>query len=342
MAKKQRSLLVNAALVAAALGLLALAVWTNRVEIRRVFSRPINPFPFALAFAAHLTAVVMTFQRWFLLVRAVELPIAFRDALRLGFIGNVFNLVIPGAVGGDVIKAAFFCREQGEGKKTRAISSIVIDRVLGLLGLFLLGSCSGAIAWGSAPPALRNLILVIWAFLAAGMVGLVVIFTPVLYQPLNRLVAGRPKLSGILSELEFMAASYRRRPGVIAFGLISATCTHALNVFAFYMISQALFGDDPNLPTFLQHYVITPLILFSTAVPLPFGALGLSENVGRALFQSVNYEGGGVTMMGFRVVMYGVGLVSLFVYLANLRQVRDLEDEAEHLADPAAPEPTPS
>lgn len=339
---KRRSTLINAALVAAGLGLLALAVWMNRAEIRRVFSRPIDPFPFALAFAAHLTAVAITFHRWFLLVRAVELPIAFRDALRLGFIGNVFNLVIPGAVGGDVIKAAFFCREQGEGKKTRAISSVVIDRVLGLMGLFLLGACSGAIAWSGAPVSLRNLILVIWAFLAAGAVVLTVIFTPALYQPLNRLVAGRPKLAGVLGELEFMAGSYRSRPGIVLFGLLSAACTHALNVLAFYMISRALFWDDPNLPSFLQHYVVTPLILFSTAVPLPFGALGLSENVSRALFQAVNYEGGGVTMMGFRVVMYGVGLVSLFVYLANLRQVRVLEEEVEHLADPTAPEPTPS
>ena len=58
---------------------------------------------------------------------------SFRDAVRLGFIGNIFNLVIPGAVGGDVIKAAFLCRMQPD-KKPQAVASMVLDRILGLLG----------------------------------------------------------------------------------------------------------------------------------------------------------------------------------------------------------------
>ena len=32
--------------------------------------------------------------------------------------------------------------------------------------------------------------------------------------------------------------------------------------------------------------------------------------------------------MGFRVVMYGSGIVSAFVYLANLRQVREIKEDA--------------
>ena len=34
-------------------------------------------------------------------------------------------------------------------------------------------------------------------------------------------------------------------------------------------------------------------------------------------------------MMGYRVLMYAGGLVSVLVYLANLRQVRSLAREAE-------------
>jgi hypothetical protein len=38
-------------------------------------------------------------------------------------------------------------------------------------------------------------------------------------------------------------------------------------------------------------------------------------------------------MMGFRLLMYGGGLISVAVYLANLRQVRTLEAEAEEVQD---------
>jgi hypothetical protein len=59
--------------------------------------------------------------------------------------------VIPGAVGGDVIKAAYLCRMQPD-RKPQAVASMVLDRILGLLGLFLLAGIAGAASWRSADP----------------------------------------------------------------------------------------------------------------------------------------------------------------------------------------------
>jgi hypothetical protein len=73
---------------------------------------------------------------------------------------------------------------------------------------------------------------------------------------------------------------------------------------------------------------MVPLALFTTAVPLPFGALGLSEQVSDQLFKLVNHPGGAVAMMGYRVLMYAGGLISACVYLANIRQVKSLTDMA--------------
>jgi hypothetical protein len=69
------------------------------------------------------------------------------------------------------------------------------------------------------------------------------------------------------------------------------------------------------------------------AAPLPFGALGLGEAVSDQLFKLVNHPDGALAMMGFRVFMYGGGLVSFIFYLANLHQVRALTDTAEHLEE---------
>src|SRR5262249_30701297 len=54
--------------------------------------------------ALYVTAVGITLFRWYLLVRALDLPLTIRDALRYGFIGIFFNTFLPGAVGGDIIK----------------------------------------------------------------------------------------------------------------------------------------------------------------------------------------------------------------------------------------------
>jgi uncharacterized membrane protein YbhN (UPF0104 family) len=307
-----------------AFGLLGWVIYGNREKIREVFQKPVDYRYFAIGLGLYLTALLVTFARWHQLVRAQGLTFSVRDAVRLGFIGNVFNLVIPGAVGGDVIKAAFLCRMQPD-KKPQAVASMILDRILGLLGLFTLAAVAGAVAWWSADRDVRILIGLIWAALAAGFLGLAVVFSPSLYRPLNRLVAGRGKLERIVRELEAIGLAYRARLGLVLGMLGAAVLVHGLYVLAFYSASCALFED---LPTLAQHYLMVPMALFTTAVPLPFGALGLSEQISGQLFQMVHHADGAIAMMAFRILMYGSGAVSALVYLANVHQVRTLAKEA--------------
>ena len=325
----RRGLLINLTLVLVAFGLLGFVIYQNRAEIRNVFKNPVDYRFFGLGFGIYLTALMITFARWHQLVRAQGLNFSIRDAVRLGFIGNIFNLVIPGAVGGDVIKAAFLCKMQPD-KKPQAVASMVLDRILGLLGLFLLASVAGAITWPSADPQVRLLIGLVWGALAAGLTGLAVVFSPRLYRPLNRLVAGRKKLETVVRELEGIGLAYRERIGLVIGMLGVATLVHSMFVLAFYSASMALF---PTLPTLAQHYLMVPLSLFTTAVPLPFGALGLSEGISGQLFGMVHHKDGAIAMMAFRILMYAGGVVSACVYLANLRQVRTLAKDAQLVVD---------
>src|SRR5262245_6956795 len=122
-----RSLMLNALGVVLAFGLLGLAVYQNRQKIAEVFQRGIDARLFAAAFAVYMTAIVLSFLRWYVLVRVIDPRFTLRDSLLLGFIGNVFNLVIPGAVGGDFFKAAYLLRM--DIKRTQAVASMLIDRI---------------------------------------------------------------------------------------------------------------------------------------------------------------------------------------------------------------------
>ena len=75
--------------------------------------------------------------------------------------------------------------------------------------------------------------------------------------------------------------------------------------------------------TLAQHFLMVPLTLFTMAVPLPFGALGLTEGVGDQLFKLVNHPSGGLAMMGFRVLMYGGGLVGASSTSPSSRRCED-------------------
>ena len=336
--KSRRSLVVNAILVAVGFGLLALAMWTNREKLRDVFNRPVDFRLFGLAFVIYMTALTSTFFRWYLLVRAVGLPFRIVDAVKLGFIGNLFNLVIPGAVGGDVIKAVFLARARPQAKAS-AIASMVIDRILGLAGLFLLAGVAGLFALGQANAQVKILIAVVWVALLAGLSALFVLFTPQLYPLLDRLTRGRAKLAKVVKELESAASAYRSKAWLVVACLVASSCIHSLYVVSFYTVSRAILT---GIPTFAEHFVIVPLVLFSTAVPLPFGALGLTENASGVLFAlgragaKLAAANGAIAMMAFRTIMYASGLISLVVYLTNMRWVRELtnpEAKAEIEAD---------
>src|SRR5208337_4783864 len=158
---------VNFALVVLAFALLGLVLWQNRDKIREVFSHPLDLRKLALGVLIFQCSLIITYVRWYLLVRVIEPRFTLRSTMLLGFIGYVFNLVIPGAVGGDLVKAAYLVRMHI--KKTQAISSMVIDRIVGLIGLFILAAIGGVLIWGSGTPRVRGTIVVAWVGLAVGL-----------------------------------------------------------------------------------------------------------------------------------------------------------------------------
>ncbi len=313
-------LVVNVALVMLAFGLLGLVVWQNGTEIRKVFSRPLDLRLLACALVIYLTSTIGTFVRWYFLVRVIEPTFRMSSTLVLGAIGMVFNLVIPGAVGGDLIKAAYLVRMRI--RRTQAVASMVIDRILGLLALFILAAIAGAFAWGMATSDVKKLIVVDWAAMILGVLVLAAIFAQLLTRFWPSVAASHTRLGLIVSELREMSTTYRGRLDVIIGCGALSVLTHALNVLAFYLVGRMLYPEMTT--TLAQHFLMVPLTLVTMAVPLPFGALGLSEEVGKELFNLVGHPGGALAMMGFRVLMYTGGLLGACVYLANLKEVRAL------------------
>ena len=327
--RSKLGLLINAALVALAFGLLGVVIWRNRDKIQDVFSHPLDLRLLALAQAIYLIGMVSTFFRWFFLVRVIDPRFTLRAAILLGFIGNVFNLVIPGAVGGDLIKAAYLVRMHI--KKTQAIASMVIDRIVGLLGLFMLASIGGAIAWPRASGDVAKLIVVAWIATGLGVLALAVIFGQVVTRIFPQLGTGHSRLSLITSELKEMSTTYSRRLDVVSFCTLMSMGSHSTNVFAFYLIGRMLFPAMTT--TLVDHFLMAPLTLFTMAVPLPFGALGLTEGVGEQLFNLVGHPSGSLAMMGLRVLMYGGALIGACVYLAKLKEVRGLTAAAHQIEE---------
>jgi len=322
---------VNAFLSALAFSLLGLVIWQNRDKIGEVFRHRLDLRLLGLGLLIYQISLLISYVRWYMLLRVIEPGFKLRDTMLLGCIGFVFGMVIPGPVGGDFIKAAYLVRMQI--KRTQAIASMLIDRIVGLLGLFSLAAGAGVLAWGVASPDVRKLIVAAWVALGLGVLLLTAIFGNVLHRFFPRSGgSGHGRLFLIMSELEAMSTTYRLRLDVVLVSLGLSLLGHALSVLAFFVMGTMLFPTGITT-TLAQHYLMVPLTLFSTIVPLPFGALGLSEGIGDQLFKLVGHPSGALSMMGFRVLTYGCGLIAACVYLANLSDVRALTAAARNLDD---------
>jgi glycosyltransferase 2 family protein len=322
---------VNGALVVVAFALLALVVWRNHDQIEKVLSRPLDLRLLGLALLVYICAMVLTFIRWFFLVRVIEPDFKLSATFVLGAIGLVFNLVIPGAVGGDLIKATYLGRMRI--KRTQAIASMVIDRILGLLALFILAAIAGAVAWPGAPRDVHLLTVLAWLAVITGFLVLFAIFAQVFSRLFPSLDGNQSRFGLIVSELKVMSTTYRGRLDLVSGCLALSLGIHALNVVAFFLVGRMLYPYPEMTTTLGQHFLMVPLTLFTLAVPLPFGALGVTELVGGQLLKLVGHPDGELAMMGFRVLMYSTGLLAACVYLAKIKEIREMTAAARLVDD---------
>jgi uncharacterized membrane protein YbhN (UPF0104 family) len=121
------------------------------------------------AFALLAMGSLASYARYGIVARAVDVPLPLFGALRLGMIGGFFNTILLGGVGGDAVKLIYVMREAGT--RAGALASVVVDRVIGLLGLLALGGGVLLLQLDrlTADPALINLSLVTFAVLSAAL-----------------------------------------------------------------------------------------------------------------------------------------------------------------------------
>lgn len=340
-----------------ALGLLALAVWGNADVLRMAVDQPILAMPLVVGMLIELVALLLRFGRWFVLVRGQGLPFTLRNALRLGMIGYFLGIFFPGGIGGDVVKAAFLAREQS--RRTTAVATVVMDRAIGLLGLFWLVAVTGAFFWMMADPCLENPTLrgLVIGSLGVALGSVLAWFLMGLgSQRMDDAFVGRlqkiPKVGGSLVELWVAAWLYRRNAGCVVGALALAVISHIGMAVRFYLAAHVF--EEPNgdtiIPTLTQHFLIVPVGLTVQALaPVPGGA-GVGElGFGALYFLMLNSAAGqarGVlASLMVRVTSWGLALVGMVFYLGlkpptRCDEKREQRDGSSGLLSASAPATT--
>ena len=205
--------------------------------------------------------------------------------MRLGFLGFFFSTFLPGSVGGDLVKAAGIAR--GQSRRTVAVATVVMDRLIGLWGLFWVVALIGGGFWlagGLGGRAEGPSKLIVGASLAVVAVSVAVwLLMGLLSDARATGLADRleklPKVGGSVAELWRAVWMYRRRQGSVFIALILSLIGFLGFIPSFYFSARALAGaSEPNaIPTLLQHFLFVPIgLVVQAVVPLP-GGIGAGE-----------------------------------------------------------------
>ena len=313
-----------------------LAGAAGHVEAQRVnatpglaetFSRPINPWPFALACLIWVVALFITFFRWYLLVRAQDLPFTVRSAVRLGLVSYFFNSILPGSVGGDILKAVAVARDQS--RRTVAVATILIDRVIGLWALAWLVALSGGIFWALRVryvvenEAIMTIVLLSAAVVFASAVvwSLMGLFSAERSEAVAVKLARLPKVGGSVAELWRACWLYRRKKTAVAVALGMTLVGHLGWVFIFHLCVSSFPGVDSA--TFPEHLLIVPVGMTAQALfPLP-GGVGGGEAAYGWLYTLLGKAaiGGILGCLVQRVIAWGIGFIGYLVYTQMKKEV---------------------
>jgi uncharacterized membrane protein YbhN (UPF0104 family) len=321
-------------------------IWRRHVmERRRVHAGYL-----ATGFIVYAAAVLLGVFRWHLLVRALGLPLAPRDALRYGLLGVFFNTFLPGSVGGDIVKAGALARAQS--RRAAAVATVIMDRAIALWALVWFVAMLGGVFWLAgllSGPAGAAAASIVWGALAVAF-GTGAVWLLVGLLPDRR--AGRfaarlrrlPLAGRAAADLWRAAWAYRRRQGSVAAVMLLSGAGHAGFVVAFYCCARALWSPGLGpVPSLTQHFLLVPVGLTMQAlVPTPGGAGG-----GEWGFAALYLLFGGAEVTGVlaslvqRALSWALGLASYVAYLGMRPAPAEPSPRGPALAEatllPAAP-----
>jgi uncharacterized membrane protein YbhN (UPF0104 family) len=89
-----------------------------------------------VAVGINFAGLVLRSGRWAILLNGIGSTVPLRQLIKLYFVGAFFNGVLPSGFGGDVVRIIEVAEDVPQ---ATAAGTVIVDRLSGLMGLFLLG-----------------------------------------------------------------------------------------------------------------------------------------------------------------------------------------------------------
>ena len=316
-----------------AAGVIYWMVHSGKLNLQVVGRAFTNEWPLALFLIVTMyLQIAITSWRWNVLNGALGFGIRYREAFSLSMIGVLFTVVIPGSVGGDVIKA-YYVGTRVPKRRAHAFTTILMDRFLGMLSLLTL--CAAGVCWNYKVILANKVMTGIATFVILGFVGSsVALMVGVLFSTqvtgILRRFEGRLPLAHHAVRCCEALEGFRAKPWVLVIGVLMSLPAHLIACLGMRVAMGMVGATDMPLERFL---LIVPLGLISTVIPISPGGVGIGQAAFYSLCESLSHGTGAAASNAFtvyqtlQVAVYLTGFVSYLSHrhIEPVPQTREAE-----------------
>ena len=241
-----------------------------------------NPGLLAVAVGLLLAERILSTSKWLMLLRAKGSPITFWRLLVINFIGGFWGLVLPSSVSADIVRGYYLSKSTAN--VSLAVTSMVIDRLMGALALVLLGCVS---AWMVGDTfGLAHARLIAAGVAVALFIGIVLLFHNGFMHWMDRRIIQRMANRKAIQHVRrwiVTCLQYRQYPRALVASFLLTGFVQMLRILVFYAVALS-FGVHASVT---YYFIFVPLITLLIMLPVSINGIGVREGSFVAFFALV-------------------------------------------------------
>lgn len=255
--------------------------------------------------------------RWREILAAQDIRFSPFKVVHIFLVGQFFNAFMLGACGGDVVRAYYAAKGQ-KGRRTEAITTILLDRGIGLFSMILF--CCLMIPLrihiflDNEGPRDTGILMIM--FLVGALLGFFILFRKNVFEHfrLFQRLENETRIGVLIRKAYDAVFLFRKNHRLLAISLALSWLSMAFLTLACWSFGQAL-GLQAQV---LDYFALFPIISVLMAVPITPGSLGVREGLFASLFPAVMIDRPHAIVLSLMVYAGGVfwsfagGLVYLF------------------------------
>ena len=242
--------------------------------------------------------------QWRFLLRSREIDISYGRTLSYYYTGLFFNNFLLSLFGGDISRIYDISKHSG--KSSTAISSVFLDRIIGLTAMAILAVIFGIIA--------SNLFNNGYFLMLTGGFFLFFLFIFLFFYFKNFAKKFQAVTEKVLPAVVFQKLRevynsinyFKNHRKLILCLLLNSLVVQSLRIGAHYVAALSLNINDVVSVSIWYFYIFIPIIFVITLLPVSIGGLGVREGIGVVLFGYVGISKGMAFSIEFLAYIIGI------------------------------------